>query len=70
MKRLAAEISAYLAERNAHPKPFSWEADRKENLSKIQRARQELDEQRAQRRLNAKPIDRQAQSRHSNPGGV
>ena len=48
VRRLVTAIEAYLAERNAHPKPYRWKADGKEILAKIQRAREALDRERAQ----------------------
>ena len=46
--QLVEAITAYLAERNARPKPYRWKADGHEVLAKIQRARQALDQQRTQ----------------------
>ena len=40
---LVRDIEAYLAERNAHPKPYKWKAEGAEILSKIKRARAALD---------------------------
>ena len=36
---LVADMNAYLAERNANPKPYKWAAKGEEILAKIQRAR-------------------------------
>jgi transposase len=40
---LVADMNAYLAERNANPKPYKWAAKGEEILAKIQRARAALD---------------------------
>lgn len=43
VKQLAADIKAYLAERNANPRPYAWKAEGAAILAKIQRARAALD---------------------------
>jgi len=40
VKELCDEITAYLAERNAHPTRYTWNAKGEEILRKIQRAKQ------------------------------
>ena len=40
---LATDINAYLTNRNAHPKPYTWKAEGAEILAKIKRARAALD---------------------------
>src|SRR5580658_4015875 len=40
---LVRDIKAYLAERNANPKPYKWKAEGAEILAKIKRARAALD---------------------------
>jgi len=42
VKELAADIKAYLAERNAAPHPYKWKAEGTAILAKIQRARTAL----------------------------
>jgi transposase len=44
VKELVDNINAYLAERNADPKPYNWTAKGEEILDKIRRARATLDE--------------------------
>ena len=39
VNELVRDIKAYLAERNASPKPYKWKAAGAEILSKINRAR-------------------------------
>ena len=39
VNELVRDIKAYLAERNANPKPYSWKAEGAEILAKIKRAR-------------------------------
>ena len=43
VKELFRDIKAYLAERNAKPKPYKWKAEGAKILSKIKRARVALD---------------------------
>ena len=43
VNELVRDIKAYLAERNANPKPYAWRAEGAEILSKIKRARAALD---------------------------
>jgi len=43
VNELVRDIEAYLAERNANPKPYKWKAKGAEILSKIKRARATLD---------------------------
>jgi hypothetical protein len=43
VKELFSDIKAYLAERNANPKPYKWKAEGAKILSKIKRARVALD---------------------------
>jgi hypothetical protein len=43
VKELFRDIKAYLAERNANPKPYKWKAEGAKILSKIKRARVALD---------------------------
>jgi transposase len=43
INELVADINAYLAERNADPKPYTWKAKGEEILAKIRRARAALD---------------------------
>ena len=43
VKELAADIKAYLAARNANPRPYAWKAEGAAILAKIQRARAALD---------------------------
>lgn len=43
VNELVADINAYLAERNADPKPYKWKAKGEEILAKIRRARATLD---------------------------
>ena len=40
---LVCDIKAYLAQRNAAPKPYTWKAEGAEILAKIKRARAALD---------------------------
>lgn len=47
VKQLVAEITAYLVERHAQPKPDCCKPEAKGILVEIQRARQALDQQRA-----------------------
>ena len=42
VKELCDSILTYLAEHNANPKPYTWNAKGEEILRKIQRARQAL----------------------------
>jgi transposase len=42
VKELVADIKAYLAERNARPRPYAWKAEGAAILEKIQRARAAL----------------------------
>ena len=42
VKALTDAITAYLSERNKHPKPYQWKASGEEILAKIHRARQAL----------------------------
>ncbi|MBK8908966.1 MAG: hypothetical protein IPM60_13985 [Rhodospirillales bacterium] len=42
MKELVADIKAYLAQRNADPRPYTWKAEGAAILEKIQRARAAL----------------------------
>ena len=42
VKELVDDINAYLAERNANPKPYKWTAKGKAILEKISRARAAL----------------------------
>ena len=37
------QVKAYLADRNADPKPYTWKAEGAEILAKIKRARAALD---------------------------
>ena len=41
------DIKAYLAQRNAAPKPYTWKAEGAEILAKIKRARAALDQAKA-----------------------
>ncbi len=43
VKELTDAITAYLTERNEHPKPYRWKAKGEEILAKIHRARQALE---------------------------
>ena len=43
VKELVDDINAYLAERNANPKPYKWTAKGEEILEKIRRARAALE---------------------------
>ena len=43
VNELVRDIKAYLAERNADPKPYAWRAEGAEILAKIKRARAALD---------------------------
>jgi len=43
VNELVRDIKAYLAERNADPKPYAWRAEGAEILGKIKRARAALD---------------------------
>jgi transposase len=43
VNELVRDIKAYLAERNANPKPYKWKAEGAEILAKIKRARAALD---------------------------
>ncbi len=43
VNELVRDINAYLAERNANPKPYKWRAEGAEILAKIKRARAALD---------------------------
>ena len=43
VRQLVAEVEAYLAERNANPEPYCWNADGEEILAKVQRARKALE---------------------------
>jgi hypothetical protein len=43
VKELVHDIKAYLAARNANPKPYKWKAEGTKILSKIKRARVALD---------------------------
>lgn len=43
VKELAADIKAYLAARNANPRPYAWKAEGAAILAKIHRARAALD---------------------------
>jgi transposase len=47
VQELVANINAYLAERNANPKPYKWRAEGAVILDKIRRARAALDKARA-----------------------
>jgi transposase len=47
VKQLAADIKAYLAQRNANPRPYAWKAEGAAILAKIQRARAALDKAKA-----------------------
>jgi hypothetical protein len=40
---LVSDIKAYLAERNANPRPYKWKAEGAAILEKIKRARATLD---------------------------
>ena len=40
---LVSDINAYLAERNANPRPYKWKAEGAAILEKINRARAALD---------------------------
>ena len=42
VNQLARDINAYLAQRNAAPKPYLWRAQGAETLAKIKRARAAL----------------------------
>ena len=44
VKELTDAITAYLAERNANPRPYKWKASGKEMLGENHRARQALAE--------------------------
>ena len=46
--QLVEAITIYLVERNLNPEPYRWEANGKEILAKVQRARSALAQQRAQ----------------------
>jgi hypothetical protein len=56
---LVDDINAYLAERNANPKPYKWTAKGEEILEKIRRARAALE--------NVDPMNyiRAIESRHT-----
>lgn len=43
VKDLVDDINAYLADRNASPKPYKWTAKGEEILAKIRRARAALE---------------------------
>jgi transposase len=43
VNELVHDIKAYLAERNADPRPYTWKAEGAEILAKIKRARAALD---------------------------
>jgi hypothetical protein len=43
VNELVGDIKAYLAERNANPKPYTWKAEGAAILAKIKRARAALD---------------------------
>ena len=47
VKELAADIKAYLAARNANPRPYAWKAEGLAILAKIQRARAALEKAQA-----------------------
>ena len=47
LNELVRDIKAYLAQRNATPKPYSWKAEGAEILAKIKRARAALDHAKA-----------------------
>lgn len=49
VRELVKDIEAYLAERNANPKPYKWKAKGEEILRKIQRAKQALEAQKTAR---------------------
>ena len=49
VRELVKDIKAYLAERNANPKPYKWKAKGEEILRKIQRAKQALEAQKTAR---------------------
>ncbi len=43
VRELVRDIEAFLATRNANPKPYKWKAKGKDILEKIRRARAALD---------------------------
>ena len=47
LNELVRDIKAYLAQRNAAPKPYTWKAEGAEILAKIKRARAALDHAKA-----------------------
>ena len=47
LNELVRDINAYLAQRNAAPKPYTWKAEGAEILAKIKRARAALDHAKA-----------------------
>ena len=47
LNELVRDIKAYLAQRNAAPKPYTWNAEGAEILAKIKRARAALDHAKA-----------------------
>ena len=47
LNELVRDIQAYLAQRNAAPKPYIWKAEGAEILAKIKRARAALDHAKA-----------------------
>jgi len=47
LNELVRDIKAYLARRNAAPKPYTWKAEGAEILAKIKRARAALDHAKA-----------------------